>query len=65
MREGVDIPPALTIIAQALMALVFGFLGLLVAVPMLAAGMVAVKMLYVEGVVGDEIDVLDAGTDGE
>ena len=64
MREGVDIPPALTIIAQALMALVFGFLGLLVAVPILAAGMVAVKMLYVEGVVGDAIDVLAAGTDG-
>lgn len=61
MREGVDIPPALTILAQALMALVFGFLGLLVAVPMLAASMVAVKMLYVEGVVGDDIDVLDAG----
>jgi predicted PurR-regulated permease PerM len=63
MREGVDIPPAMTIIAQALMALVFGFLGLLVAVPILAAGMVTVKMLYVEDVVGDEIDVLDAGPD--
>jgi predicted PurR-regulated permease PerM len=53
MKEGVDIPPALTILAQALMALVFGFLGLLVAVPMLAATMVAVKLLYVEDVVGD------------
>jgi len=63
MREGVDIPPAMTIIAQALMALVFGFLGLLVAVPILAAGMVTVKMLYVEDVVGDDIDVLDAGPD--
>lgn len=61
MREGVDIPPALTILAQALMALVFGFLGLLVAVPLLAASMVAVKMLYVEGVVGDDIEVFDAG----
>lgn len=61
MREGVDIPPALTILAQAMMALVFGFLGLLVAVPLLAASMVTVKMLYVEGVVGDEIDVLDTG----
>ncbi|HEU4631488.1 MAG TPA: AI-2E family transporter [Gemmatimonadaceae bacterium] len=65
MREGVDIPPALTIIAQALMALVFGFLGLLVAVPILAAGMVAVKMLYVEGVVGDDIEVFDAGPDDD
>jgi predicted PurR-regulated permease PerM len=57
MKEGMDIPPALTIFAQALMALIFGFLGLLVAVPMLAAGMVAVKMLYVEGVVGDDVEI--------
>jgi predicted PurR-regulated permease PerM len=39
MKSGVDLPPALTIMAQALMALVFGFLGLLVAVPLLAAVM--------------------------
>jgi predicted PurR-regulated permease PerM len=57
MKEGMDLPPALTILAQALMALIFGFLGLLIAVPALAATMVAVKMLYVEGVVGDEIDI--------
>jgi predicted PurR-regulated permease PerM len=65
MREGVDIPPALTIIAQALMALIFGFLGLLVAVPLLAAGLVAVKMLYVEDVVGDPVEVLDAGDEDD
>jgi predicted PurR-regulated permease PerM len=59
MKEGVDLPPALTVLAQALMALVFGFLGLLVAVPLLAATVVAVKMLYVQDVVGDEMDVLD------
>ena len=53
MKEGVDIPPALTIVAQALMAMLFGFVGLLVAVPLLAAATVAVKMLYVEDVVGD------------
>ena len=53
MKEGVDIPPALTIVAQALMAMIFGFVGLLVAVPLLAAATVAVKMLYVEDVVGD------------
>jgi predicted PurR-regulated permease PerM len=63
MRQGVDIPPALTIIAQAVFALVFGFLGLLVAVPALAAGMVAVKMLYVEDVVGDQVDVLSQDED--
>ena len=59
MREGVDLPPALTIIAQAIMALVFGFLGLLCAVPILAATMVAVKMLYVQDVVGEPVEVLE------
>jgi predicted PurR-regulated permease PerM len=57
MKGGVDVPPVLTILAQALMALVFGFIGLMCAVPLLAAVMVAVKMLYVEGVVGDDIAV--------
>ncbi|MDQ4080124.1 MAG: AI-2E family transporter [Gemmatimonadota bacterium] len=58
MKGGVNLPPALTIVAQALMALLFGFLGLMVAVPLLAAILVPVKMLYVEGVVGDDVDVL-------
>jgi predicted PurR-regulated permease PerM len=43
MKEGIDIPPALTIVAQALMAIVFGFLGLLVAVPLLATAMIAFR----------------------
>jgi predicted PurR-regulated permease PerM len=37
------------------MGIVFGFLGMLVAVPLLAAVMVAVKLLYVRDVVGDEV----------
>jgi predicted PurR-regulated permease PerM len=53
MKGGMNLPPALTILSQALMVLVFGFLGLMCAVPLLAATMVAVKMLYVQGVVGD------------
>lgn len=59
MKEGVDLPPVLTLIGQAMMALVFGFLGLLVAVPLIAAAVVAVKLLYVEGVVGDEMQVFE------
>lgn len=60
MKEGVDLPPVLTLIGLALMGLVFGFLGMLVAVPFLAAVMVAVKLLYVEDVMGDEVKtVLD------
>ena len=48
MKGGMDLPPALTVVAQALLALVFGFLGLLVAVPLLATAMVMVQVLYVE-----------------
>jgi predicted PurR-regulated permease PerM len=44
MKEGIDVPPALTIVMQALMALVFGVLGVLVAVPLLATIMVAARM---------------------
>jgi predicted PurR-regulated permease PerM len=64
MKGGVDVPPVLTILGQALMTLVFGFLGLMVAVPMLAAAMVAVKMLYVERVVGDEVAVVTENESG-
>lgn len=56
MKEGVDLPPVVTLVAIALMALVFGFPGMLVAVPAFAAVMVVVKLLYVQDVVGDEVD---------
>jgi predicted PurR-regulated permease PerM len=48
MKGGMDLPPALTVVTQALLALVFGFLGLMVAVPLLATVMVMVQVLYVE-----------------
>jgi len=48
MKGGMDLPPALTVITQALLALVFGFLGLMVAVPLLATVMVTVQVLYVD-----------------
>lgn len=54
MKGGIDVPPVLTILSQALMAMLFGFLGLMCAVPLLAATMVGVKMLYVENVVGEQ-----------
>lgn len=56
MKGGMDLPPVLTIVTQGLMALLFGFLGLMIAVPLLAAVIVPVKMLYVEDALGDEIE---------
>lgn len=55
MKKGLELPPVLTIFTQGVMSIVFGFLGLLVAVPMLAAVIVPIKMLYVRDVVGDEV----------
>ena len=49
MREELDLPPALTLMWQALMAIIFGLLGLFVAVPLLAAVFVAVRYLYIRG----------------
>jgi predicted PurR-regulated permease PerM len=61
MKRGMNLPPLITILSQALMGVVFGFLGLLVAVPLVAAVLTAVKMLYVNDVMGDD---LQTGTPG-
>jgi len=45
MKHGVNLPPAMTLGIQALMSLLFGFLGLLVAVPLLAAILTIVKTM--------------------
>jgi predicted PurR-regulated permease PerM len=55
MKHGIDLPPVVTIISQAVMGIVFGFLGLLVAMPLVGSAMVLIKMLYVEDVVGDDV----------
>lgn len=48
MKNGLRLPPALTVVTQAVMAIVFGFIGLMVAVPLLATVVVVVEMLYLE-----------------
>jgi predicted PurR-regulated permease PerM len=52
MKGGIDLPPALTLVMQGLMAILFGFSGMLVAVPLLAAIIVPVRMLYVQDTLG-------------
>jgi predicted PurR-regulated permease PerM len=53
-RESVSLPPALTIGAQVLFGVLFGVLGVIFATPLAAAGLVATRILYVEGVLGDD-----------
>jgi hypothetical protein len=44
-RLPLDLPPAITVVAQTLMTLVFGFIGLMVAVPLTSALLVPLRMI--------------------
>lgn len=55
-RRAVDLPPALVLTAQLVMGLLAGIIGLLLAVPLAAAVMIAVRRAYVEDVLGERID---------
>ncbi len=50
MKRGVDLPPALTLAAQAVMAVLFGFMGLLLAVPILVAVLTVSRAMSSEDV---------------
>ena len=43
MKHGVDVPPVVTILSGTIMTLLFGFLGLLVAVPLAAAALTVLR----------------------
>lgn len=49
-KRTVSLPPALTLFSQTILGALFGFLGLILATPVMAAALVAVRMAYVEGV---------------
>lgn len=56
-QQAVDIPPVLAIMVQLLMVVLVGLLGFVLAVPLTAVGLVLVKLLYIEGVLGDPVDL--------
>lgn len=53
-RHEVALPPILTIAAQLVMGVLIGIVGVMMAAPLMVAGMVLVQMLYVEDRLGDE-----------
>lgn len=55
-RRAVEMPPVMTIVAQLSLGWLAGPMGLLVAVPLVAATMVAVQMLYVHDYLKDRVD---------
>jgi predicted PurR-regulated permease PerM len=54
-RKSVELPPVLTITAQVILGLAFGFIGILLASPLTAVALILVKMLYIEDLLGDRI----------
>jgi len=56
-QRAVSVPPVLVIASQLLLAVLFGFLGLLLAVPIVAVVFVAVKMIYIEDILGRRVEV--------
>ena len=49
-KRTVDLPPAVTILSQTVLGALFGVMGLILATPLFAASMTAVRMVYVESV---------------
>jgi predicted PurR-regulated permease PerM len=62
LQKAVEVPPALSLIGIASMTIVLGVVGALIAEPLVAGGLVVVKMLYVEPVIGDKMAAGDEET---
>ncbi len=56
-QRTVSLPPALTIAVQVLIGLLLGIVGLTIATPLLVVSLVIVKMGYVEGVIGEHVEL--------
>ena len=52
-KHAVDLPPALTIVAQLILGVLLGAMGIAMAAPLTAVTLVIVRMVYVEDVLGD------------
>ena len=61
LRRAVNVPAAMSIVAQVLLSLLAGGIGLALAAPLAAATLVTVKMLYVEDTLQEHIDTPDQG----
>ena len=63
LRQMVQLPMALTLFAVLAMGVLLGPLGVLFATPLAVVAYVVVRMIYVEGVLGDRLDAPQAGGD--
>jgi predicted PurR-regulated permease PerM len=52
-KRAAQLPPALTLSTQAILGAIIGIVGLALAAPLTAAGLVLTRLIYVEGTLGD------------
>jgi predicted PurR-regulated permease PerM len=57
-RKTVSLRPAMTLSSQLILGGLVGFAGLVVAAPLAAAALILVRMLYVEDILGDDLEPL-------
>ena len=55
-KRTISLPPALTILCQTILGTMFGILGLILATPLIAMIITAVRLIYVE----DMLEIKDA-----
>lgn len=55
-KESLNLPPVLVLIGQIFAAIFFGFLGLMLAVPIIAILMILVQEVYIKDILGDKSD---------
>jgi predicted PurR-regulated permease PerM len=54
--ESVDVPPVLILLGQIIVGGFFGFLGILLAVPLIVVVMVLIQEIYIKDILGDRVD---------
>jgi predicted PurR-regulated permease PerM len=62
-QRAIELPPALTIVSIALLGILLGGMGLVLATPLVAVVMVLVQRLYVRDVLGDDLRTMGQRND--
>lgn len=57
-RRVVSLPPAVLVGGQVVMGVLFGLIGVFMAAPLTVAVVILIQVLYVEGELGDDVEVL-------
>jgi predicted PurR-regulated permease PerM len=59
-QRAISLPPALLLSVQIFVGALFGVVGVLLATPIAVAAIVLIQMLYVQDILGEEVDVIGA-----